>query len=150
MLNDKFFDTYDYQSVIEQILKDYNIPSDDNHYGRHIQELRKKVEEIKKLLKSRDYFKEMPTLDKDFSSYVISNINIFILVGNTPFVEEEKRDKFQMFMNKTITKNFGDKIREYIFPYRNEDKEAMNNKGFIILKFDSFEEAKMAALAMYN
>lgn len=70
-------------------------------------------------------------------------------MANTPFVDEDKREKFQTFMNKTITKNFQEKIREYIFPYKNQDKEKLNNSGFIILKFDSFEEAKMAALAMY-
>lgn len=51
-------------------------------------------------------------------------------------------------MCKTIIKNFQDKIKEIIFPYTDDHKDLLNNSGFIILKFDSYEEAKLAASAM--
>lgn len=72
MINENFFDTYDYTHIFEMVFKDHSIMGDDNHYGRHIQELKKKVDELKKVYKSKDYFKDMPTLDRDFSYYVIS------------------------------------------------------------------------------
>jgi len=49
---------------------------------------------------------------------------------------------------KTITKNFNDKIRDIVFPYTDEDIPSLNGSGFIIFKFDSYEEAKLAASAM--
>jgi hypothetical protein len=74
MMNpDTFFETYDYNQIVEQIFKENNVPSDDNHYGRHMQEIKKKIEDIKRAYKSKDYFKEMPMLNKDYSSYMISN-----------------------------------------------------------------------------
>ncbi len=73
MINpENFFETYDFAPAIEQILKMNHVPTDDNHYSRHTQEIKKKVEELKKSYKGKDYFKEMPILNKDFSSYVIS------------------------------------------------------------------------------
>jgi hypothetical protein len=51
-------------------------------------------------------------------------------------------------MNKTITKNFQEKIREIIFPYSDEDKNHLKDSGFVLLKFDSYEEAKLAAIAL--
>ena len=73
MINpENYFENFDYTSIIEQIFKENNIPSDDNHFNRHMQEMKKKVEEARKNLKKKDYFKELPILDKDFSSYVLS------------------------------------------------------------------------------
>lgn len=77
MINvENYFDTFDYSSIIEQIFKENGIAVDDNHAARHQQELKKKIEEIKKSYKNKDYFKEMPSLDFDFSSYIISKINL--------------------------------------------------------------------------
>ena len=73
MINpENYFDNFDYAQIIDHIFKDNHVPSDDNHYNRHMQEIKKKVEEVKKAYKKKDYFKEMPILDKDFSSYVLS------------------------------------------------------------------------------
>jgi hypothetical protein len=68
-------------------------------------------------------------------------------VTNTPFVEEEKREKFQVFMKKKLGE-INEKIKDYIFPYKNEDKAILGNDGLLILRFDSYEEAKMAAIAL--
>ena len=72
---EKYFDNYDFTSIVEQILKENDIQSDDNHYQRHMQEIRTKIEAIRRNYKTKDYFKEIPILDNDFSSYVISNIS---------------------------------------------------------------------------
>ena len=69
-------------------------------------------------------------------------------MANTNVVESEKREKYKVFLSKSITKNFQDKIREVIFPYADEDIPKLNGSAFIILKFDSYEEAKLAASAM--
>lgn len=71
-------------------------------------------------------------------------------MSNTNIVEEEKREKFKQFLSKTITKNFTDKIREIVFPYTDADIPKLDGSGFIIFKFDSYEEAKQAATAMYK
>ena len=72
MINpETFFETYDYNPIIEQIFKHNNLPHDDNYYNRHLQEIKKKIEEIKRNYKNKDYFKDMPSLNKDFSSYMI-------------------------------------------------------------------------------
>ncbi len=69
-------------------------------------------------------------------------------MGNTPFVEEEKRDKFKVFLNKKFGPELSEKIKDYIYPYTNDDKAQLENNAFILLKFDSYEEAKLAANAL--
>ena len=74
--------------------------------------------------------------NKDFSSFVI--------LANTPFIEASKRDKFKEFLNKTITKDFKDMIKEFTFPYTDEEKD--NYKIWIVLlKLETYEEAKLVA-----
>ena len=99
-------------------------------------DLKKKSEEFKKSLRGVNIFKDAPTFNKDFSSYVI--------LANTPFIEEEKREKFKGFLNKTITKDFEKIIKEFIFPYSDQDKDK-HNVWIVLLKLDSYEEAKMVA-----
>jgi hypothetical protein len=65
-----------------------------------------------------------------------------------PFVEEEKRDKFKLYMSKKVGEDIEKKIKEYIFPYSNEDKDYFQNNALIILKFGSYEEAKLASIAL--
>jgi len=72
-----YFDNYNYAPIYEQVLKENKVNSDDVHYQRHTIEIRKKVDEIKKSYKSREFFKDMPNLDNDFSSYMICKINIY-------------------------------------------------------------------------
>jgi hypothetical protein len=141
MLNaDSYFDNFNYAPIVERVLSENKVEHDDNHYGRHMQEIKKKIEEIRRTYKSRDYFKEMPTMDNDFSSYVI--------VTNMPFVEEEKRDKFKVYMSKKVGDDLASKIQDYIFPYSNDDKDYFNNNSLLIIKFETFEEAKLAAIAL--
>ena len=66
---------------------------------------------------------------------------------NLPFVEKEKQEKFKELIKK-IAKNFQDKIKDFIFPYQDDEKEKLKNSGFLILKFDSYEEAKLASSAL--
>lgn len=74
MMNpENYFNNYDFNQVIEQIFKENNVLPDDNHFSRHKQEIMKKVEELRRSYKQRDYFQDLPILNKDFSSFVISN-----------------------------------------------------------------------------
>ena len=72
MLNAQtYFETYDFTPLIEKLLKEFDIQSDDNHYQRHMIEIKKKIDDFKKSGKRKEIFKEMPSLDTDFSSYVL-------------------------------------------------------------------------------
>jgi hypothetical protein len=72
MLNaENYFENYNYAPIYEQVLKENKVAPDDVNFQRHNIEIRKKIDEIKRLYKTREYFKDMPTLDNDFSSYVI-------------------------------------------------------------------------------
>ena len=72
MLNaESYFDNFNYAPIYEHVLKENKVASDDVNIQRHNIEIKKKIEEMKRIYKTREYFKDMPTLDKDFSSYVI-------------------------------------------------------------------------------
>ena len=81
-----YFDNYDFEKIFNEILKENKIEQMSNMYDRHKQELKKFSEKIRIKYKQKNYFQDLPTLNDDFSSYVI--------VTNTPFVEEAKREKF--------------------------------------------------------
>jgi hypothetical protein len=73
MINpENFFESYDFNPIIEHIFRENNVQGDDNYFNRHMQEIKKKIEELRRSYKTKDYFKDMPILNKDFSSYVIS------------------------------------------------------------------------------
>jgi hypothetical protein len=139
-----YFEIFDFNQLIEKLFTSLNIQSDDNHLSRHMAEVRKKIDEFKKNAKTKGYFNDMPILNTDFSSYIIC-INVLIKVTNTPFVERDKQEKFKLFINKKLIMNFQDKVRDIIFPYSDSDKDRLANSAFILLKFDSYEEAKLAA-----
>lgn len=137
---ENYFAKFDYESIMNEILNENKVEKDDDHIKRHKVEIKKKLEEVTRKLKDSDLLRDLPVLDKIFSSYVI--------LSNTNIIEEEKREKFKTFLAKTITKNFADKIKEIEFPYTNADIPKLNGAGFIIFKFDSYEEARSAAAAM--
>jgi hypothetical protein len=70
-------------------------------------------------------------------------------VTNIPFVEKEKQEKFKELIKK-LAKNFSNKIKDFIFAYDDNEKENLKNTGILILKFDSYEEAKMASAALQD
>ncbi len=79
MLNaESYFENYNFAPIYEKVLEESKISQDDNHLQRHTIEIKKKVEEIKKTYKNREFFKEMPTLDDDFSSYIICKIKLIL------------------------------------------------------------------------
>ena len=135
---EKYFNNF-YQnsvdSIIESILKEYDLNGDPKHHDY----LKMISKEILQKYKTKDYFKFIPSLNNDFSNYVI--------LLNTPFVEEEKREKFKKLLN-IKAENFKDTIKNYIFPYTNKDKEKMNNLGMVIIEFETNEQAKLAAKAL--
>ena len=55
MINpENYFETFDYSHTIDEILKENNVFSDDNHYNRHMQEMKKKIEDAKRIYKTKD------------------------------------------------------------------------------------------------
>jgi hypothetical protein len=88
------FENYDFNPMIEKLMKNFNIPSDDNHYGRHLAEVKKKIEEFKKNAKTKGYFNDMPNLNTDFSSYVISK-SVYNRSVKYPICRKGKTRKIQ-------------------------------------------------------
>lgn len=76
MNSEKYFDEYEYKSIISKILKENKINPGEPEYNRHYQELKNRAEAIKKKFRSKNYFQDMPTFDNEYSSYVASNIII--------------------------------------------------------------------------
>lgn len=78
---DTYFARYDYESVIDEILANNKIETDDDHLKRHRVELKKKIEDVTRKLKEADLLRDLPVLDNDFSSYVICTkfFNMFLL-----------------------------------------------------------------------
>ena len=68
---------------------------------------------------------------------------------NTPFVEVEKRDKFKVFIATKLLPQFWNKVSDVIYPYVNEDRAKLNDKGLFILKMNSYEDARLVADALY-
>jgi hypothetical protein len=65
-----------------------------------------------------------------------------------PFIDELNKEKFKTFMGMKFGEDLKNKIQDYIFPYDDSDKEYLINKAFVILKFSSYEEAKLASIAL--
>ena len=140
MNQEKYFNDYNFRPIIDRIMKEFKINDLNPNYIRHLQELKTLSEQMRKSYKTKNYFENLPTLNDDFSSYVI--------LINTPFIEESKRDKFKIYIEKKITASFKESVKQYIFPYEDKDKEKMNNIGILLIEFFSNEQAKSAAKAM--
>lgn len=70
---------------------------------------------------------------------------LYVIIINTPFIVEEKKDKYRLFIEKKILIFFKDAVKEYIYPYKNSDREKLGNRGILLLKFESAEYANEAA-----
>ena len=71
---ENYFAKFDYESIMNEILNENKVERDDDHLKRHKVEIRKKIDEVTKKLKDSDLLRELPVLDKIFSSYVIRKI----------------------------------------------------------------------------
>ena len=114
----------------------------ENNFNRHFQELKKKYESLRQNLLNKPYFNEIPSLNEDPELMK----SVFLL--NTPFIEEAKRAKFTTYMEKRVVSKFKDIIQDYIFPYKNSDKEELGNNAILIIKMISADEAINAAKAL--
>lgn len=70
---ENYFAKFDYDSIMNEILSDNKVEKDDDHIKRHKVEIKKKIEDVTKKLKDSDLLRDLPVLDKIFSSYVICN-----------------------------------------------------------------------------
>jgi hypothetical protein len=137
---EKYLDNFNYKKILEDILKKHEINSMESNYTRHFQELKKKYMALTKELKNKSYFNEMPSYNEELLSSVV--------LLNTIFVEEAKQERFITFLKKKVVGDFQEYIKEYIFPYKDSDKEKMGNSAMIILKMESIEIATKAAEAL--
>ena len=138
----KYLDNFNVNPIFEKILKKYNINKMENNYSRHLQELKKKYLSLTADLVHKNYFDEMPLYYDELLQYVI--------VLNTPFIDEAKRKKYQVFLERKSLKDFKDFVKEYIFPYKDSDKDKLGDNAILILKMDSVEYAIKAAEALNN
>ena len=68
---ESYFAKFDYESVMNELLNENKVEKDDDHIKRHKVEIKKKLEDVTRKLKDSDLLRELPVLDKIFSSYVI-------------------------------------------------------------------------------
>jgi len=68
---ENYFAKFDYESIINEILNENKVEKDDDHIKRHKVEIKKKIEDVTRKLKDSDLLRDLPVLDKIFSSYVI-------------------------------------------------------------------------------
>jgi hypothetical protein len=68
---ESYFAKFDYESIINEILKENKVEKDDDHVKRHKVEIKKKIEDVTRKLKDSDLLRDLPVLDKIFYSYVI-------------------------------------------------------------------------------
>ena len=140
MNSQKYLDNFNVKPIFEKILKKHNINSMESNYNRHFQELKKKYLSLIGVLSQKSYFNEMPLYYDEPLLYVV--------ILNAPFIDEEKREKYKMYLKLKIVTTFKDNIKEYIFPYKNSDKEKLKDSAIIILKMDSADIVQKAASAL--
>ena len=136
----KYLENFNVKPIFEKILQKYNISSMENNYTRHFQELKKKYLSLIAELVQKTYFNEMPLyLDEPL---------LYVIILNAPFMEEEKRAKYNTYLQKKTVADFKDNVKEFIYPYKNSDKDKLGKGAILILKMDSVDSAKKAALAL--
>ena len=71
---ENYFEKFDYESIMNEILNENKVERDDDHLKRHKVEIKKKIDDVTRKLKDSDLLRDLPVLDKIFSSYVICKI----------------------------------------------------------------------------
>ena len=137
---EKYLDNFNFKPILEKILKKHGISSMENNYSRHMLELKKKFNSLATELINKSYFNEMPSFNDELLSSVV--------ILNAPFIEEAKRNKYKVYLEKRVVKDFKDLIKEYIFPYKDSDKEKMGNDAIMILKTETIETAEKIVEAL--
>ena len=137
---EKYLNNFDCLPIFKQILKKHNINNMESNWSRHLNELKKKYESMIPELMKKPYFDEMPSFNED--------LLLDVIILNTPFVPVEKRANFKVFLEKKTFSNFKTYIKEYIFPYKNEDQKKLDNSGILIIKVESIEIASKIASAL--
>jgi WD40 repeat protein len=127
----KYLDNFNVMPIFEKILKKHNINKMEVNYNRHLLELKKKYLSLMSTFIHKNYFNEMPLFYEEPLLYLI--------ILNTPFINEEKREKYKLFLKAKVFNTFKDCIKEYIFPYKNSDEEKLGNNAILILKMESLD-----------
>ena len=134
---EKYLDNFNVKPIFEKILKKHNISSMESNYSRHYQELKKVYISLTADLIKKSYFNEMPLYNEE--------LLLCVIILNTQFIEEAKREKYQLYLQKKVLKEFKDYIKEYIFPYKDSDRQKLGDSGILILKMNSLEFAGKVA-----
>jgi len=137
---EKYLSNFNCDEIYKQILAKHNISSMEENYNRHLNELKKKFQSLIPTLKKKSYFDEMPSFNEE--------LLLDVIILNTPFVPVEKRANFKLFLEKKTFASFKAYIKEYIFPYKDSDKDNLNNNGILIIKVESIELSYKIAQAL--
>ena len=137
---EKYLNNFDVNSIYKKILEKHDISSMEDHYSRHLFELKKKFQSLIPTLMKKSYFDEMPSFNED--------LLLDVIILNTPFVPVEKRANFKVFLEKKTFSSFKNYIKEYIFPYQDSDKDKLENNGILIIKVESIELSSKIAAAL--
>ena len=116
---EKYLNNFDCKKIFDKILEKHNITSIEDNYARHLTELKKKYQSLIPTLMKKQYFEEMPSFNEE--------LLLDVIFLNMPFVEEEKRPNFKKWLEKHSFSDFKDYIKEYIFPYKDSDKDDLNS-----------------------
>ena len=137
---EKYLNNFDCKKIFDKILEKHNITSIEDNYARHLTELKKKYQSLIPTLMKKQYFEEMPSFNEE--------LLLDVIFLNMPFVEEEKRPNFKKWLEKHSFSDFKYYIKEYIFPYKDSDKDDLNNNGILIIKVNSIEISSKVAQAL--
>ena len=137
---EKYLSNFNCDEIYKQILAKHNISSMEENYNRHLNELKKKFQSLIPTLKKKSYFDEMPSFNEE--------LLLDVIILNTPFVPVEKRANFKLLLKKKTFASFKTYIKEYIFPYKDSDKDNLNNNGILIIKVESIELSYKIAQAL--
>ena len=137
---EKYLNNFDCTKIYQQILEKHKISSMEDNYSRHLTELKKKFQSLIPSLMKKSYFDEMPSFNED--------LLLDVIILNMPFVPVEKRENFKIFLEKKSFAQFKKYIKEYIFPYKDSDKDDLGNNGILIVKAESIEISSKIALAL--
>lgn len=136
-----FYKKLEDRTIIDRILSELDVRNDNKNYfmelSNKIKNFISKEKEKIQISKAANFFEDKPMFNyKEIHTYII-------LIG-IPFVEASKQDKFKQYLtSKSVLTDFAKSVKEIYFPYKDEDKTALEKCAMAIIQFNSIDEAKL-------
>lgn len=131
----------DYDKVAARILHEIDVTADDKNY---YQDLYKKLKHFISKEQERFYKSREQSFFTDRPMFNIKDLNQYVILLNTPFVEKSKQEKFKQYLTtKSVLTEFSSLVKDIFFPYEDSEKAALEKGAICIIKFSSIEEARL-------